>query len=106
MLIAVGFGTLILNLLTVEAGDLAFLATQGLSVVVLLAGLIMLPFGLRTALHRAHNQTVLACPACLVESSKAERPFAVRDVPYQEYRHVTCSQCGNDFTVGKYENLV
>jgi hypothetical protein len=74
-------------------------------VMVVVIGLIILPFGVVTAVRRRRAVIVLKCPSCGAESRSSERPFKVQrwnDVPYTS---VVCSRCGKDFTVDKWARL-
>jgi hypothetical protein len=71
-----------------------------------ICGIVMLPFGLVKVIRKHQNPIVLTCPKCHIESRAMETPFHVERLGDLDYAYVTCSQCGNDFTVPGDARLV
>jgi len=74
--------------------------------ILLVSGVIMLPFGIVTVLRRRFHPVVLRCPKCGAVSRESTKPFSVQRWPDVPYAYITCSRCGKDFTVDKYARLL
>lgn len=105
ILIIVGGGLLVAQLVALQAGGYAPVYGIGLTAIMLILGLLLLPLGLMTRLRRQRNAVVLKCPHCQTESRAAPTPFTVERVPGVPYSYVVCSQCGGDFTVDRHARL-
>jgi hypothetical protein len=77
---------------------------MGGSVLALLAGLVMLPFGIAMAIRRSRNPVSLACPRCGL-SSTASRTFLITRPRHLGYAIATCPGCGENFEVDKFAKL-
>jgi hypothetical protein len=77
----------------------------GFSIIMAVAGAVLLPFGIAVAVRRRINVVVLRCPRCGAVSRQCPIPFKVERWGDVDYAYVVCSQCGGDFTVSKYARL-
>lgn len=82
---------------------LASALTLAIGSIAFAAGIITLPFGVRTALRR-RKPVVLSCPHCGAVSGSGTAPFSIKRWSDTPYAYVVCSSCGRDFTIDKYIN--
>lgn len=76
------------------------------SVLILVVGILMLPFGIWDFINRYRHAMTLQCPNCYTFSRQARKPFPVRRFDDVEYAVVTCTECHHTFEADPYVKLI